>query len=266
MKNLLIGNTSQISNFFPKDFVKISSYNVDFNLLQNSEWDNVYLCFGQSKKFLPNKKDYDEINFDLTLKHIENLKNNSRKIYFYSTCELWNNYSGGINLDMEFNFQKTHYADSKYKITNHILTKKKYYKNVTILYPFNFNSIYRSKDFLFGKIFNSIINKEKIEIGNTYFHRDIIHPKFVVEESLNSNGDKIIGSGRLTFVNDFIRDLFKYFKMDYNYYTKESLSKFKEHPIEKEFYLDSKKNLYTYDQLLTDTIVELESCINKKNK
>jgi GDP-D-mannose dehydratase len=149
-------------------------------------------------------------------------------------------------------------------MTNHILIQKKEYKNVIILYPFNFNSTYRSKDFLFGKIFSSIINKEKIEIGNTYFHRDIVHTKFVVNESLNAKEDKIIGSGRLTFVNDFIRDLFKYFKMDYNFYIEENLLKFKERPVEKEFYLDSKKNLFTYDELLTETILELENQINTK--
>lgn len=266
MKNLLIGNTSQISNFFPDDFEKVSSYNIDFDFLQKTKYKNVFLCFGQSKKFLENKSDYENINFNLTLECIDKLKNNSSKIFFYSTCELWNNYSGGINIESQFNFQNTFYTNSKYKISNHILSRKEEYKNVFVLYPFNFNSIFRSKDFLFGKIFSSIINKEIIEIGDTYFYRDIIHPKFVVEESLNAFENKIIGSGRLTFVNDFIRDLFKYFRMDYNFYIKESLLKFKERPIEKEFYLKSKENLYNYDQLLSDTILEIENYINKKNK
>jgi len=264
MQNLLIGNTSQISNFFPENFEKISSYNIDFDFLKKSKWDNIFLCFGQSKKFLTNKFDYDDINFNLTLKCLNELKDNANKIYVYSTCELWNNFSGGININMDYNFQNTFYINSKYKITNHILMRKEEYKNVIVLYPFNFNSIYRTKDFLFGKIFSSIINKEKIEIGNTYFHRDIVHAKFVVRESLNSEENKIIGSGRLTFVNDFIRDLFNYFKMNYNSYIEEDLLKFKERPIEKEFYLDSKKNLYTYDELLSDTILELENQINKK--
>ena len=53
-------------------------------------------------------------------------------------------------------------------------------------------------------------SREKIEIGDTYFYRDIIHPKYVVERSILADKDEIVGSGRLTFINDFIRNLYHF--------------------------------------------------------
>jgi penicillin-binding protein 1A len=46
----------------------------------------------------------------------------------------------------------------------------KLYDNVLFMHPFYFNSTYRSSYFLFGKIFDSIINKKVIRVGslNTY--------------------------------------------------------------------------------------------------
>jgi hypothetical protein len=136
---------------------------------------------------------------------------------------------------------------------------------VFIIYPFNFNSIYRSDDFLFGKIFNSIINKKKIEIGYTYFYRDIVHPKFVVDKSISARGHEIIGSGRLTFVNDFIRDLYQHYQMDYDEYVIENFDKYNEYDKRKEYYLNSKKPLYTYMQLLKDTISDIDKKNNKNH-
>jgi hypothetical protein len=130
---------------------------------------------------------------------------------------------------------------------------KEKYKNVIILHPFNFNSIYRKEGFLFTKIFDSIINNKKITIGNTYFYRELLHPKFVVEESLKATEDKIIGSGRLTFVNDFIRSLYSYFSMNYNNFVTEDFNNISN---EKIFYLKSKQVLYK--NLYNDTIRELE--------
>ncbi len=194
MNNLIIGNTSQLSHYFPKNFTKISSRNIDFEFLKNNKWNEVYLCFGESRKYLSNSSEYEFVNYNLTKKIIENLNENSEKIVTYSTCELWNKYSGPIDLGCEFDFFSTPYLESKYKITKFVLENKNL-KNTIVLYPFNFNSIYRTKDFLFGKIFDSIINKQKITIGNTYFNRDIIHPEFVVNKSLLSNKHELIGSG-----------------------------------------------------------------------
>ena len=138
-------------------------------------------------------------------------------------------------------FPITHkpYLESKYKITKFVLENKNL-KNTIVLYPFNFNSIYRTKDFLFGKIFDSIINKQKITIGNTYFNRDIIHPEFVVNKSLLSNKHELIGSGRMTFVNDFIRDIYQEFDLKYEDFVSEDLGSFIEYDKTNEYYLKSK--------------------------
>jgi GDP-D-mannose dehydratase len=79
---------------------------------------------------------------------------------------------------------------------------------VIIIYPFNFNSVHRKEGFLFGKIFKSILNDEKISIGNVDFERDLIHPSVIVNESIKTNEDILVGSGELYNVKNFIKDIF----------------------------------------------------------
>ena len=258
LNNLLIGNTSQLSHYFPdENFVKISSRNIDFNLLRESNWDRVFICLGESRKFISDIKLYDDINFYLTVDIIDKLKDVSKSIVVYSSCELWNKNSGQIDISMSFNFYNTPYLQSKYRLSKYLLSNTDKYYNVFILYPFNFNSIYRSSNFLFGKIFDSIINKKTIEIGDTYFYRDIIHPKYVVDESMNATGHKIIGSGRTIFVNDFIRELYSSYNMKYEDYVIESINKFNEYDKRNEYYLKSNECRYTYSNLLKDTIDDI---------
>jgi nucleoside-diphosphate-sugar epimerase len=257
MNNLVIGNTSQLSYYFADNYRKVSGRNFNFQEYENSKWDRVFICIGESKKFIENINEYYEVNFTITLEFIEFFIIRANKVIIYSTCELWNKNSGQINLSTPFNFYNTPYIESKYKITKHIIDNGSRYSNVIILFPFNFNSIYRDKNFLFGKIFNSIINKETIEIGDTYFYRDIIHPKFVVKESINCESHKIIGSGRLTFVNDFIRNLYSNYNMNYKEFVKEDKKLFKEYERFEEYYLKSEFCLYYYNDLLNDTINDI---------
>ena len=111
---------------------------------------------------------------------------------------------------------------------------------------------------MFSKIFSSIQNKEKITIGDTYFYRDLIHPKFLVEQSLSAKKDLLVGSGRLTFVNDFIRDLYQHSGLEYDQFVNEdqSCSLSTKRNI---YYLKSKEVLYSYQQLLTDTLDDLKN-------
>jgi hypothetical protein len=260
MDNLVIGNTSQLSKYFPEDYVKLSSRNIDKKFIQNKIWDRIFLCFGESRKFIKDDSLHDKINFEYTLDLIHFLLPYAKNIVIYSTCELWNKYYGSIDLNTPFSFYETNYIKSKFKLTNHVLNND-FYKKVIIIFPFNFNSIYRSQDFLFGKIFNSIINKSKIEIGNTYFHRDIIHPSYVVEQSILSENNLIVGSGRLIFVNDFIRDLYSAFGMNYNDFVVEKFDFYNEYETRNEYYLKSKKSLYTYNTLLNETINDIKNKI-----
>ena len=161
---------------------------------------------------------------------------------------------------MPFNYSSTNYLDSKRVMIAEIKDK---FNNVIILHPFNFNSIYRKEGFLFYKIFDSIINEKKITIGNTYFYRELLHPKYVVEQSINANSDNLIGSGRLIFVNEFIRNLYSYFKMEYEDYVTEDYSE-NLTSNEKIFYLKSKQLIS--NNLYYDTISEIEKIKNKNGQ
>jgi nucleoside-diphosphate-sugar epimerase len=218
LKNLVIGNSAQLARYFPIDYLKISSRNIPSSIFDEN-WNVVYIVFAEQRTFNSNCDDFLHINFNYTLEVINKLKAN--KIIFYSTAELWNNFSGAIDASFEYNFKRSDYLESKFKISEFL---KNSYNNVKIVYPFNFNSVYRNSPFLFGKIFDSIINKKKILIGDTYFYRDITHPKFIVDNSIDIKTDTVLGSGRLIFVNDFIRSLYKSFNMDFNFYVKEDLS------------------------------------------
>lgn len=263
-KNLIIGSTSQIANFLPdSEFKKVNSRNFSHSDIEG-KWDVAILAFGENRKNLEPYEVYKKINVDLTFETLDFLKSRCSKIIIFSTCELWNKHFGGIDLKTPMDFYETNYTRSKFEMTQRILDNEEEYSNVIILYPFNFNSTKRSKDFLFGKIFSSIINREKIEIGDTYYYRDIFHPNFIVEEILNAHEHKIIGSGRLTFVNDFIRDLFKMYGLSYEDLVEENLESFKEYEIKYEYYLKSKLPLYSYSRLIEDTSKDINKKIDEK--
>ena len=251
MNNLIIGNTSQLSFYFPDNYVKISSRNIDFEYHKTQKYNRIFLCFAEQRTFIEdNIVPFIEINYDYTIKVIEELKNYCNKIIFYSTCELWNNINGSININTKFNYSP--YIKSKEMITNYIKEK---YNNVIILYPFNFNSPHRKPGFLFSKIFDSLIHNKKIEIGDTYFYRDIIHPKYVVDRSLLCQKHELVGSGRLTHINDFIRILYKKMDMIYEDYVVENNinnNKIKR----KTFWVESYIN--KYEKIIEETVNEIQ--------
>jgi hypothetical protein len=215
--NLVIGNTSQLSQYFPSDFIKISSRNITQDIFENC-WDTVYICFAEQKTFNVVGQEFENINFEYTKYVIQHLK--AKKIIYYSTAELWNNEHGPIHHNQPFNYHKTDYVYSKEKITEYL---KQNHKNCFIAYPFNFNSIHRKPPFLFGKIYHSILNHVNIEIGDTFYYRELLHPKFVVEQSLNMIDHKIIGTGRLVFIRDFIKLLYEKCSLNYELYVTEKI-------------------------------------------
>ena len=126
--------------------------------------------------------------------------------------------NGPVQIGMPFLYHENHYTSSKHKITEELSNKLKYPK-VSVAYPFNFNSVYRSDQYLFGKIFKSIQENKKISIGDTDYYRELLHPKMVVDGSIRLTEvgkDAIIGSGRLVHIGDFIRKLYGFFKLNYN--------------------------------------------------
>lgn len=261
-RNLIIGKTSQLSPFFPDDYERISSRDIDMSYLENNVWDSVYITFAEQRVHL-NDVDYITPNYLYAKEIINKLSINTKKIVVYSTCELWNNKVGCVYLKDDLNYTYSNdYCLSKEMLINYIKSEREENRlnNIIIIHPFNFNSTYRKSGFLFSKIFDSLINKVPIEIGNTYFYRDIVHAKYIVERSIMSTDDDLVGSGRLFFINDYIRDLFKYFNMNYNEYVKENINTKSIHS--EKLYYSYQKNIYTYDNLLSDTIEDIEKRIN----
>jgi len=259
MKNLIIGNSQQ-SYYYPEDYIRISSRNIDFQYLKNNEWDSVYITFAEQRVHDSNI-DYFSINYVYTLEVIESLLNSSNRIIVFTSCELWNNYVGQVDITQPFSYKSNDsYLLSKERLYYEINDRKKnqeLYNKIIVIHPFYFNSIHRSEYFLFGKIFNSILNKKQIHIGNTYFYRDMVHAKYLVERVMNAKSDEIVGSGRLFHINDFIRDLYDYFQMDYNQYIIEDVN-IKNNHSEKLYY-SYQTNIYTYDMLLNDTIADIKN-------
>lgn len=262
MINLVIGNTSQQSYYYPDDYMKISSRNIDLDYLKSNKFDSVYITFAEQSIYDKNV-DYISPNYTYTMNIVNSLIDNSNKITIFTSCELWSNKSGVINNDTEYDFNITNqYTLSKLIMINEIKRLRQInskYNKVVLLHPFYFNSAYRSKYFLFGKIFDSILNKNKIEVGNLNFYRDMVHAKFLVEKAIELNKDSVIGSGRLFNVRDFIIDLYSSFNLDFFEFVKE------DHTLQ-----SNDKNIraqvnwsYTYENLLSDTINDLKKF--KKN-
>lgn len=218
-KSLIIGSTSQLSRYFPSNFDRISSREINFDKIKEKRYDKIYLLFAEQRTYLKEQDElFDEINVRLTTKVLDELVNYCDKLIVYSTSELWNNYEGPVSLSLDFNYNFSPYIRSKEKLCTYIKSNKERYKNVIIIYPFNFNSAWRKEGFLFSKIFDSIINKKRITIGDVNFRRDLIHPKIIADISIIAEEDTIIGSGELINIDQFIKDLYTRLDMSFEDY------------------------------------------------
>jgi nucleoside-diphosphate-sugar epimerase len=259
MNNLIIGDTSQLSFYFPKNYHKISSRNIDLESIKKNNYDSIFILFAEQRTFL-NETEYffTKINVDYTLKVIDNLKDYCNRIIIYSTSELWNNCESSVSVDDKFDYNYTPYIKSKEILSNTILERKSKYSNVHIIYPFNFNSPYRKPNFLFSKIFDSIINNKVNTVGDLNFKRDIVHPSIIVKESINATKDLLIGSGELIDVESFIIELFTLFNMNfYDYILFEKSNNLS--TIRKNFFSEIKYS--NYKELLNLTLNDI-----RKNK
>lgn len=269
MKNLVIGNTSQLSMYFPSsdDYVAISSRNIDIEKLTSERWNTVHVCFAEQRTYLASSTDssirdlFWETNCGKTLSLIDDLKKHAQKIIYYSTAELWNKAFGPIDASMPYCFYENHYTSSKAH-TSSVLKDKDKYPNVMVVYPFNFNSVHRKGQYLFGKVFDSISNKKIIEIGDTHFYREMLHPKMVVDATLKfvsqgNLGDTMVGSGRLIYIDDFIKRLYEKFGLNSENYIRRVISepsKYRQHI----FYSSEYNSEYGEDKLLNFLVNELK--------
>jgi nucleoside-diphosphate-sugar epimerase len=257
--NLVIGETSQLAYYFPAEYVKISSRNVDVDYLRSQPWDAVYLTFAEQRIYDVNI-DYETPNYTYTLALIEAVLDTAQKIVVYSSCDLWNQCSGEITLATPFNYRATNdYLPMKEKLVFRIQELRQTdprYQKVVIIHPFYFNSGYRSSYFLFGKIFESIRQHKKIELGNTYFYRDMVHTTYMVHRSILATQDEIVGAGRLYHVNDFIRDLYFQCGLKYEDFVTENIVHNTRLPS---IFYAKQNQVYSYKRLLQDTVVDLDT-------
>jgi len=254
--NLVIGNTSQLSDFFPDDYKKISSRNLTFN--DKNMYDTVYLTFAEQRTFNTSltENDFIDVNVDYTSKVINYFSTISKKIVIYGTAELWNNSAGAINLSSDINYKYSPYIKSKEILHNVLINNRlnNKWENVIIIHPFNFNSLGRKEGFLFYKIFDSILNNKIINVGCLNINRDIIHPKYLVSKSLIAENDSIVGSGKLTNVRNFIEELYSYFNKQLDYFLIEDKNAYSNHK-NNEFWLNT---IDIYQNLLQDTVSEFK--------
>lgn len=255
LNSLIIGSSSQLSRFFPDEYERISSRNIDFEKIKNKNYDRIYILFAEQRTFLNESLNFFlDTNLHYTIEVINNLLNVCNKIIVYSTSELWNKYDGCVSIETKYNYGETPYIKSKELMCNYINENKDKYQNVIIIYPFNFNSVYRKEGFLFSKIFDSLINNKKITIGDVDFFRDLIHPSIITKISIEAEKDVIIGSGSLINVKDFIKDLYKKYGKDFeslvNFNNKNNLKN-----IRNNYYSCIKYS--SYEELLKKTINDL---------
>jgi hypothetical protein len=105
MNNLIIGNTSQLSYFFPENYEKISSRNINYNFYKNKKLDSVYILFAEQRTFLKEDESFfSKINVDYTLEVVDFFKDIADKVTVYSTSELWNDYENEVDVEMPFKY------------------------------------------------------------------------------------------------------------------------------------------------------------------
>jgi nucleoside-diphosphate-sugar epimerase len=262
MKNLVVGNTSQLFPYFKQydeNILGISSRNFNYNIIKHYTFDRAFLVFAEQRTFLDKPVEFfSKINVDYTLEIINQLKYNTKTIVVYLTCDMWDQCEGGVNIDTPFINRQTSYIKSKeiLKIKIEELRQKENI-DIKIIYPFNFNSPYRKPDFIFYKFMDVIINKNPIKIGNINFSRDIVHPKIIVQNSFTCSEDTVVGSGILTNLKDFYVNILNHFNIDYNEYITEESNLFIN--TRKPFYFETNNKYLT---LIPDTIYDIEQYKN----
>ena len=260
--NLVIGNSSQLFPYFKEcdpDIIGISSRNIDFDKFTGCKIDRAFLTFAEQRTFLNEDVDFFiKTNVDYTVDTIVKLAPMVKTFIVYSTSELWNGYTGGITVDMPFNNNNTPYIRSKELMEYRINMLRIHHGiDIKIVYPFNFNSPYRKEGFLFSKFMSVILHGEHITVGDLNFTRDIVHPKLIVDASLNTKSDIIVGSGNLINIRQYYIDLLENFSINYMEYVTEQANTFIN--TREPYYF---KTEHKYNNLLNDTIDDIRKFKN----
>jgi len=194
--------------------------------LADNSYNIAILAFGENRTYLKDLplESFEYVNVTLTVKAIDRLRHVSNQVIVFGTSELWSRVTGAISLDVPMIYFDSSYINSKYLLIT--ILRSRCYSNVRIVHPFNFNTRFRAGDFLFGKIYSSILRRTPITLGDTYFDRDLVAPLDIVGACLKADGpnESIVGSGRLTNVNHAIRMLYSSAGLEYDQYVTEDLS------------------------------------------
>jgi len=259
--NLIIGETSQLTPYFKEldgNILTVSSRDFTPDKISNQEFDRVFLTFAEQRTFLTSGYHvFNETNVDYTIKVIREMAPYTKTFVVYLTSELWNNYAGEIDLTMPFYYNFSPYIGSKEMLHIEILKLRAEGIDIKMVYPFNFNSPYRKEGFLFSKFMSVILHGEHIIVGDLNFTRDIVHPKLIVDASLNTESDVIVGSGNLINVRQFYIDLLENFSINYAEYVNEQANTFIN--TREPYYL---KTEHKYNNLLNDTIDDIRKFKN----
>lgn len=262
--NLIIGSTSQMASYFPEHYEKISSRDIQQEVYE-SGYNSVFITFAEQRTFDKNisEKDFIDVNVKYTDYVVDKLSPISERIVLYGTAELWNAHDGEVNISSEIKYNYSPYIKSKEALFNLYREKKQRgeWNNVVMLHPVNFNSIGRKRGFLFHKIFQSIIKKDVINIGDINIDRDMIHAKYLVEKSISASNDEIVGSGFVTNVEEFVSNLYLKFDMRYKDFVIKDKS-FNSPHKNNTFWA---KNDIKYLNLLKETANDIESAISQRH-
>ena len=250
-QTLIIGNTSQLSYYLPKEYIRISSRNIDYNFVKSYRWERVYILFAEQRTFLNENLDFfKKVNLDHTIEVIDKIRGCCENIFVFCTSELWNKHQGPIDVSTQMNFYETPYVLSKKMLHDKIMGGD--YPDVKIVYPFNFNSPHRTGGFLWAKIMCALTSRKKIEVDCLNFSRDIIHPSALARQLIKTNTHRTIGSGQLINIKKISTDLFLSKGLDINEYiiTKNSICD------DKNYY--NLEILSDYEELKSETLKDLK--------
>lgn len=219
-RSLIIGGSSQLAQYFPDDWIRVSSRDINFKEIESEQWSQIHVCFSEQRTYLANdpkyKQDFWSVNYDKTIDVISRVSPLADKVVFYSTAELWNKRNGSVTTETPFLFHENHYTESKAAITEHIRSTK-YFSNVAVVYPFNFNGPTRRPEYMFGKVFRSIAMNIPITLGDIDYRRELLHPSMVAivgKDQVISGGQMIAGSGIPVYIKGFVERLYRFFGRD----------------------------------------------------
>ena len=248
--NLVIGDTSQLSYYFPKSFDRISSRNIDYSSM--GEYERIYICFAEQRTF-KSDANFIDINYHYTLDVIDKILSKTNEVVFYSTAMLWENLEQyDITADFSYN------ENNKYLVSKEMISKElERKKNVIVHYPCNFNSCQRKNGYLFSKLIDACRGKQ-IETGNLNFDREVVYASYITDISTKSKCSQVIAPGYLVNIEKYFRDTINSFGYNMIDLVSQNLPAMSIKPKSMHNIID---NDYSYGKLLQDTIEDIRNTI-----